>query len=159
MSPGGLTRPQSAHERETTVLRVRAEAAEAGRDAAIADRSAGSLWRITGALLRDAMARAVRAEAGRVAERTRANALHDRFEAQLTTAEQAAGRAWRQAARMGWAPGPLVVLLHDVHCHVSQMARFSGLLPDLFLSWSSFITTSSRQCRLFRRPNAHGRPH
>jgi hypothetical protein len=120
MSPGGSTRPQSAHERETTLLRVRAEAAEAGRDAAIADRSAGSLWRITGALLRDAMARAVRAEAGRVAERTRANALHDRFEAQLTTAEQAAGRAWRQAARMGWAPGPLVVLLHDVHCHVSQ---------------------------------------
>ncbi len=48
MSPGGLTRPQSAHERETTVLRVRAEAAEAGRDAAIADWSAGSLWRIRG---------------------------------------------------------------------------------------------------------------
>ena len=50
MSPGVSTRPQSAHERETTLLRVRAEAAEAGRDAAIADRSAGSLWRITGAL-------------------------------------------------------------------------------------------------------------
>ncbi len=87
---GGLTEAvlaamQSAHERETTALRERAEVAEAERDAAIADRSAAiALADQTVALLRDAAARADRSEAAIADERARADALRARMEARET---------------------------------------------------------------------------
>ena len=44
------------------------------------------------------------------------------------------------------------ILLHYVHCQMPQHGEVSGPLPNRLRSWSSFITTSSRQCNRFSTP-------